>query len=346
MKSPRLLIWLLTIFFALAACAPAPAAQPAAATAPASGSTTAASSGAPESKLIRIAKQPGLGYLELIIMKEQKLIEKRAPGVEVQWTELTNGSAIRDAILAGQLEIGSGGVTPFLQSYDKGLKWRIVGALNEIPLYLNTYKPEIKSIKDFGANDKIALPVVNAIQHVILQMQAEKELGDAHKLDNNVVAMAHPDAMAALLSKREITAHMTSPPFQYQELNDQSVHRVLSSYDVFGGAHTFNILFTSEDWKNKNPILYKAFVDALNESVDFINKNPKQAAEIFNTSEKSKDSVETTMQYMQQEGTKFTTTPHGVMKFANFMKKIGTITNVPASWKEYAFDNLQSSDGS
>lgn len=312
---------------------------------PAGGSAGPATGGS-EARVIRIAKQPGLGYLELILMKEQKLIEKRAPGVEVQWQELSNGAAIRDAMLAGQLDIGSGGVTPFLQSWDKGIKVRLIGGLDEMPLYLNTNKPGIKTLKDFGADDKIALPVVNAIQHVIIQMQAEKELGNAKALDNIVVAMAHPDAMAALLSKREITGHMTSPPFQYQELNDPAIHRVLSSYDVFGGPHTFNVLFTTEDWKAKNPKLYQAFVGALDEAIDLITKNPRQAAEIFNTSEKSKDSVETTLGYIQAEGVKFTTTPRGIMQFAQFMKKIGTITNVPASWKDYAFENLQALPGS
>ncbi len=338
MKTARLFVTVLGLVVALLLISCAPAAQPAQTAAP-------AAPAAQEAKLIRIAKQPGLGYLQMIVMKEQKLIEKRAPGVEVQWQELTSGTAIRDAILANQLEIGSGGVTPFVQGWDKGIKWRIISAMNEMPLFLNTYKPEIKSLKDFGPNDKIALPTINAIQHVILQMQAEKEMGNARAIDNIVVAMAHPDALAALLSKKEITGHMTSPPFQYQELKDPAIHRVLNSYDVFGGPHTFIVLYTSEDWKNKNPNLYKAFVDALNEATDFVNANPKQAAEIFNASEKSKDSTETTLSYMQAEGVKFTTTPHGLMAAANFMKKIGTTTNVPASWKDLVFENLQNTSG-
>lgn len=332
------LSWLLMMLLAWLALCVTACAGPAAGNAGGAATT--------EAKVIRIAKQPGLGYLQLILMKEQKLIEKRAPGVVIEWQELSNGAAIRDAILAGQLDIGSGGVTPFLQSWDKGIKMRLIAGLNEMPLYLNTNKATIKTLKDFGPNDKIALPVVNAIQHVILQMQAEKEMGNARALDNIVVAMAHPDALAALLSKREITGHMTSPPFQYQELKEPGIQRVLSSYDVFDGPHTFNVLFTTEDWKAKNPKLYQAFVGALEESIDFINKNPRQAAEIFNVSEKSKDSVETTLGYIQAEGVKFTTTPRGIMQFANFMKKIGAITNVPASWQDYAFENLQSLPGS
>lgn len=102
-----------------------------------------------EAKTIRVAKQPGLGYLQLIIMADQKLVEKRAPGVTMEWRELTSGPTIRDTMLAGELDIGSGGVAPFEIGWDKGIKWRIIGALNQMPLYLNTNRPDVKSLKDF-----------------------------------------------------------------------------------------------------------------------------------------------------------------------------------------------------
>ncbi|MBI4634716.1 MAG: hypothetical protein HY727_00065 [Candidatus Rokubacteria bacterium] len=46
--------------------------------------STAAPGLAQEAKTLRIVKQPGLGYLPLIVMREQKLIEKRAPGDGVE----------------------------------------------------------------------------------------------------------------------------------------------------------------------------------------------------------------------------------------------------------------------
>jgi len=88
-----------------------------------------AGSRADDAKQLRIVKQPGLGYLELIVMREQKLLEKRLPGVELEWRQLTSGPVIRDAMLAGQLDIGSGGLGPFIQAIDKGLDWKTLGAL-------------------------------------------------------------------------------------------------------------------------------------------------------------------------------------------------------------------------
>src|SRR5437899_12941559 len=131
---------------------------------------------AEEVKQLRIVKQPGLGYLPLIVARELKLIEKRAAGVEIEWRQLTSGPAIRDAMAAGQMDIGSGGVGPFIQAIDKGLDWKTLGTLNEMPLYLNCARADIKKLSDLRPTDRIAMPAIGSIQHVALQMEAEKEL--------------------------------------------------------------------------------------------------------------------------------------------------------------------------
>src|SRR5688572_11066491 len=83
--------------------------------------TVVSAADAQEAKTLRIVKQPGLAYLQLIVMRELKLIEKRAPGVEVDWRQLTSGPVIRDAMIAGQMDIGAGGLGPFIQAVDKGI---------------------------------------------------------------------------------------------------------------------------------------------------------------------------------------------------------------------------------
>jgi NitT/TauT family transport system substrate-binding protein len=300
---------------------------------------------AQEAKQLRIVKQPGLGYLQLIVMREMKLIEKRAPGVDVEWRQLTSGPVIRDAMLAGQMDVGSGGLGPFIQAIDKGLDWKTLGALDDMPLYLNCARDDIKSLKDLKPTDRIAMPAIGSMQHVVLQMQAEKDLGDPKKLNAQIVAMAHPDATAAILSKREITCHLTSPPYQYEQLRDSGIHKVFDSYQTAGGAHTFNLVWASEKWVKANPKLTKAFVDALKEATDFINDKPAEAARLYATSEKSRSTQEELLKDMKAEGIKYTMTPTGLVKFATFMKKIGMIKTVPASWRDYAFEHLHGLPG-
>ncbi len=300
---------------------------------------------ADEAKVLRIVKQPGLGYLQLIVMREMKLLDKRLPGVTLEWQQLTSGPVIRDVMVAGQLDIGSGGLGPFIQAIDKGIDWKTLGALNEMPLFLNCARPEIRSLKDVKPADRIAMPAIGSIQHVVLQMQAEKELGNPKALNQQIVAMAHPDATAAILSKREITCHLSSPPFQYEQLRDPGIHKVFDSYRAAGGPHTFNLTWASEKWAKANPTLAKAFVDALKEATDFVNEKPAEAARLYVASEKAKSAPDEILAIMKQEGLRYSMTPRGLGKFAAFMQKVGMIKTVPGSWKDYAFEHLHALQG-
>ncbi|HEV8643570.1 MAG TPA: ABC transporter substrate-binding protein [Methylomirabilota bacterium] len=310
------------------------------------GLAAAGPAGAQEAKQLRIVKQPGLGYLSIIVMREMKLIEKRAPGVDVEWLQLTSGAVIRDAMVAGQIDIGSGGTGPFVQAIDKGLDWKTLGALNQMPLFLNCARADIKSLRDLKPTDRIAMPAIGSIQHVVLQMQAEKELGDPKKLNQQIVAMSHPDATAAILSKREITCHLSSPPFQYEQLRDSGIHKVFDSYQAVGGPHTFNLVWASEKWVKANPRLVQAFREALKEATEFINDKPAEAARLYATSEKAKSTPEELLAIMKQDGIRYTMTPSGLIKFASFMRKIGMIKSVPASWRDYAQEHLHGLPGS
>jgi NitT/TauT family transport system substrate-binding protein len=300
---------------------------------------------AQEAKQLRIVKQPGLGYLQLIVMREQKLIEKRAPGVEVEWRQLTSGPVIRDAMLAGQMDIGSGGTGPFIQAIDKGLDWKTLGTLTEMPLHLNCARADIKTLKDLKPTDRIAMPALGSLQHVLLQMQAESDLGDPKKLNSQIVAMSHPDGTAALLSKREITCHLSAPPFQYEQLKDPGIHKVFDSYQVMGGPHTFTLVWASEKWVKANPKLVKAFVDAFKEATAFVNEKPAEATRLYVTSEKTKSTPDEILAIVKQPGLTYSMTPSGFMKFAGFMQKVGMIKTVPASWREYAFEHLHGLSG-
>jgi len=219
-----------------------------------------------------------------------------------------------------------------------------------MPLYLNTRNPDVKTVKDFTAKDKIALPAVKvSIQAVTLQMAVEKAFGEGQhtKLDALTVSLAHPDAQIAMLSgASEITAHFGSPPFQYQQLQKPGIHTVLNSYDVLGGPATFNVVWTTSKFRNENPKLYDAFVKALDEATAQINGDKKAAAEAYLRISKDKDTVADILAMLNDPAIVYTTTPQNVMKYVDFMNKIGSIKVKPDSWKDLFFPNIHGAAGS
>ena len=307
---------------------------------------------------IKVAQQYGIGYLSLMLMEEQKLIEKYAAAngiadLKVSWAKFAGGNVMNDALLSNSLQFASGGVGPLVTLWSRtrgNLDVKGVGALNSMPLYLNTRNPAVRALKDFSDKDRIALPAVKvSIQAVTLQMAAEKAFGDGqqNRLDALTVTLSHPDAQAALLSgQSEITAHFGSPPFQYQQLKNPAIHTVLNSYEVLGGPATFNTVWTTSKFRAENPRIYDAFVKALEDATRQINADRRAAAETYLRVSKDKDSVQDILAMLNDPAIVFTTTPQNVMKYVDFMLKTGAIKTKPDSWREVFFPNVHGQPGS
>ncbi|HRD76964.1 MAG TPA: ABC transporter substrate-binding protein [Hyphomicrobiaceae bacterium] len=307
---------------------------------------------------LNVAKQFGIAYLPLMIMEADGLVEKhaKAAGVElkVTWRTLAGGAPMNDAILSGSLHFASGGVGPLttLWARTKGsIDVKAVAAMNSMPIYLNVRNPAAKSLKDLTEKDRIALPAVKvSIQAITLMMAAEKEFGVGNhaKFDALTLAMSHPDAQAALLSgASEVTGHFSSPPFQYQQLKTPGIRTILNSYDVLGGPGTFNLLWTTKKFHDENPKVYAAFVAALGEAIETINKGkPKAALRYLEISRDKKSTVEEILAMLDDPAIEFTMTPKGVMRYAEFMHKIGLIKVKPGDWKDLFFPNAHGLKGS
>ena len=311
-----------------------------------------------EVSAITVAQQYGIGYLPLMVMQQQRLIEKQAKAaglgdLKVSWVKFAGSNVANDALLSGDLQFAAVGVPPLITMWAKtrgNLDVRGVAALNSMPIYLNTRDPNVKSVKDFTAKDKIALPAVKvSVQAVTVQMAAEKAFGEAnaHKLDSLTVSMSHPEGMIAMLSgNSEINSHFTSPPFQYQELEKPGIHTVLNSYDVMGGKTAFVVVWATNRFREANPKTYAAFLNALKESIDFINSNKTAAAEMYIKASNSKLPAAAILKMLNDPEIEFTMTPKNVMKYADFMYKIGSIKIKPASWKDMFFPDIYQLPGS
>jgi len=242
---------------------------------------------------LRIAQQFGIVYLLLNVAQEQKLIEKhgkqRGVDIKVSFVQLSGGSAINDALLSGSVDVAGAGVGPLFTLWDrtKGKQnVKGVASLGNFPYLLVSNNPAVKTIADFTDKDRIALPAVGvSVQSRILQLASAKLWGDAafNKLDKLQVAIPHPEAAAAIIKGgTEITAHFGNPPFQEQELAANPQARVvLNSYDVQGGPASSTVLYATEKFHKDSPKTYRAFLDALNEAAQFVQKNPEQAADIY-----------------------------------------------------------------
>jgi len=295
--------------------------------------------GGPAAK-ITVAYQPGLGYAPLLIAKRQKTLDSSVPGTSVEWRVLNSGAAIRDGMLSGDIQIGAGGIGPFLVGYDAGVKWKVITSMDNMNLKLMAIDPKITSVKNLKGAGKIAMPGPDSIQSVVVRKGAADQLGDAHALDSQFVAMGHPDGVQALVGG-QLAAHMTSPPFQGQEAT-QGAHSILSSYDVLG-EHTFNSIFATTDVQACNPKFVAALITAVTDANTMLTNDPVAAAKIL-APEMGGATADSVGKLITSPDIKWTTKPQGFGVFAKFMEEIKLIKKMPKT-ADLFFKNEATSGG-
>jgi NitT/TauT family transport system substrate-binding protein len=288
---------------------------------------------------LRISKQYGLGYLPLVVLEGKKLLEKNAREaglgeLKVEWVTFGGGATANDALLSGNVDLISGGVAPAVILWDKTKgAAKILAGLNLSPIVLLSSNPKVKTIRDLTEKDKIALPAVKvSIQAITLQIAAAREFGKENfaRLDPLTVALPHPDAYAALTSgKSEITGHCTFEPYITRELQKPGIHKVLSSYELFGGEHTANLVTTSKKFYDNNPRLVSVILKSLKEADEWIAANPAEAAKLYLQVSQSKEPLELVESIIRNPESVYTTRPVNVTVYSDFLYDIGTIGSKP-----------------
>jgi NitT/TauT family transport system substrate-binding protein len=302
---------------------------------------------------VRAIIQYGVSYLPLMMIEEEKLLgaalaEQGDARIELRLQRVSGSNAVNEGLLAGTADMGVMGMPSLLIIAEKtrgGVKG--LAGTSSFPMVLNTVVDRIKTLKDFSPQDRIALPATTSPQNIVLRMGAEKLLGDAKRFDTSVVALPHPDAMAAMLSGTEVSAHFTNAPFAQFEADDKRVHRVLSSEEILGKSATFVLLAANTKFVEQNPKVSAAVVKAMETAMARIAGDPAKAAALYLKQEPSKSM---TAQYVERilrdPENVFSLAPGGVLAYADFMHRNGQIKTKPAQWQDVFFPFVHERRGS
>ena len=229
---------------------------------------------------IRFARQFSMGYLQFNLMEKHQLLEKHAkaagiPEVKVVWATFNSPAAMNDALLSGSVDIVSGGVpgllTIWARTQGTPIAVKGIAAFSSQPILLNTRNPDVKTIADFTDKDKIALPAVKvSVQAMMLQMAAAKQWGQANfaKLDPITVGMSPPDATIAHPERRRATSPATSACRRSSTSSWRSRASTRCSTPTMSSAvrTPSRVAWTSSQFRDKNPALYKALIAAFEEA--------------------------------------------------------------------------------
>jgi NitT/TauT family transport system substrate-binding protein len=307
---------------------------------------------------VKFVQQRGLLYLPVDEMVTGGILQQEATKlglgkIEATATTLSGPGPVVDAILSGAADYGTAALPSLLNLWEKtrgtANEVKAVGTVSNGAMTLYTINPNVKSIADFTDKDRIAVPTVRiSFNSMMLQMAAEKLWNDPHRLDHLTVGLGHPDAVVALSAgyeKATITAHIAVQPYTERGLKLPGAHKIADSREVFGGPLTQITLLASKQTKEKNPTLFKAVANALNESIKVASADKKAAATLWKNAQKASESVDELVALLDDPGFEFTTQPHRIAYFAAFLNRIGTMKTKLGDWKEPFWETAHNQPG-
>jgi NitT/TauT family transport system substrate-binding protein len=309
-----------------------------------------------ETNQVRIGLQYGFIYLPIEIAHSEGFIEKRAEElgagrIKVTLQRLSGTPAMNDALLSGNIDFGALGLPGLLIVCEKTRGHLAIKGLAGLPLnafFLYTNKPVIKSLADFTAQDRIAVPAPNSGQGILLEMAAEKLFGPDQyaRADKLMVSLPHPDATTALLAGGTIAGYFSVPPYSQILARDSRVHLVTTSKEIFGGFEASGAaLAGGQRFVDANPLVSRAVLMGLDDAMRFWQENPHRAAEIYLAAEPAKLSIDDVVAILRDGSTIPQVTPQGVMALATFMARTGMLKAPPQSWKDAFFPLIHDRDG-
>ncbi len=307
---------------------------------------------------VKFAQQRELLDIPLDIMVSGGILQQEATKlglgkVEASAIALSGPGPILGALLSGAADYGTAALPSLLTLWEKtrgsANEVRALGTVSNGVMTLYSINPNVKSIADFTEKDRIAVPTVRlSFNSMMLQMACEQLWNDPHRLDHLTVALGHPDAVAALSAgygKASITAHIAVQPFTDRGLKLPGAHVITDSRKVFGGPLTQIALLVTKPTKEKNPTLFKAVANALEQAIKVANADKRAAASLWKEVYKMPDNLDELVAQLNDPGFEFTSRPQRIGHFAAFLNRIGTMKAKVNDWKELFWETAYNQQG-
>lgn len=275
---------------------------------------------------VRIAHGFGLIYAPMPITRQLGVLEAKYPNAEIVWRNIFTTTQQRDAMLAGELEFGSCTPGPFLQSWDKGVEWKVLQVTSGFDAYLMVQPDGPETLEDFIGSDMKISPGTNTAQYFTTQKLLLDSNKPADALDKNWVRLPHPAAMQALTSE-QLDGHFATADYALRH-QENGMRRIASFKEAYGTFYAVAVC-VMDRVVDEHPALSRGYAEVLKKTIDWIDDHPDLAAEALSKAVDGKVSAENFERYMTSPVFTTMTGNANLQEHARILNELGVLENLP-----------------
>ena len=235
---------------------------------------------APQTNLIKFGYMPGnMNGAPFYIALAKGFFEEY--NIKIEIVPLSSGSEVKQAISAGQINLGFAGASNFFIPISKGVPIKVIAHMSFTHTYLYVGPNDIKTFKELEGKSIAISP--GGINEYEIRRILKKENVDTDKI-NFVNIIDKINRPIALMEKKIVDA----VPIDYEDLAKYSEFGAvpLEEWGTKGYDNRYKldtVIVVNEEFKQAHPLLVEQFIDGLIDGHRFIKSNPKEAAAIVSS---------------------------------------------------------------
>lgn len=235
----------------------------------------------PKTNLIRVGYMPGnMNGAPFYVAYSKGFFDDN--NIKIENVPLSSGSEVKQAISAGQIDIGFAGASNFLIPISKGVPIKVIAPMSFTHTYLFV-RPDnkTKTFKDLEGKSIAISP--GGINEYEIRRILKKENVDVSKI-NFVYIIDKINRPIALMDKKIVDA----VPIDYEDLPKYSALGAIplkewetKGYDTKYKLDT--VIVVNEEFKRSNSALVEQFIDSIIDGHKFMKSNPQETALIVSS---------------------------------------------------------------
>lgn len=235
---------------------------------------------------IRVAYFPNIGHAIPIVGMEKGIFENNLGSIKIESKLFDSGPQVIESLFASSIDIAYVGPGPaingFLKSENKNIKI-LSGAASGGASFVVHPNSEINSVSDFNGK-RIAAPQIGNTQDISLRHYlSENGLKPAEKGGTvTVLNIPNPD-IYTLFAKGEIDAAWVPEPWASILVLELDGKRLFFEEDLWPEKKFASVLLIGNTkFVEENPEIIQKWIISHQQTIDWINENPKDTRIIFN----------------------------------------------------------------
>lgn len=236
---------------------------------------------------IRVAYFPNIGHAIPAIGMEKGIFQNElGPDTKIEYLLFDSGPQVIESLFSDSVDIAYVGPGPAINGFLKSENHNIrilSGAASGGASFVVHPNSEINTAADF-VGKRIAAPPIGNTQDVSLRNYlSENGLKPAEKGGSVVVLnVSNPDIFT-LFTKGEIDGAWVPEPWASALVQELGGHRLFHEEELWPDKRFASVvLIANTDYVNAHPLVIEKWLQSHQDTIDWINENPKESRIVFN----------------------------------------------------------------